>query len=403
MLALLLSCLWAVLVAGSAPPTAAALRAGSSTAPKAGIIGSTRFLQCGEQLCANMSRQVAHIVSHAADLDTIVPYTGDVWTGYDVPQIRGRSRCYANATHTLPGKLADDPSFRFSSTKRVVEGDGSGRYLCVPDSDAAIQAWAAPVRAAGVQIMPVIQAANFNDWSIFEGDAGLEFFDTCVAVAHRHGFAGWNLDWEPKPAVSPPPGSGRAEAELESFARFLAAFAIRLKSHGLRLSTAEPNRSLLNTTVGGEPYPLNVSGYRAVAQSGAEVLTMSTYYGVMPVAAPDKQFFTKELAAWQAITPPEQLSIGFGVLYPAWTSAQCERLSTGEEGKARGSGSNQTACLELAVADCIARGIRSVMLFQVDIFGWPAVINGRPYATIDAPWPPTSWWPVLRRLGQESG
>jgi hypothetical protein len=43
------------------------------------------------------------------------------------------------------------------------------------------------------------------------------------------------------------------------------------------------------------------------------------------------------------------------------------------------------------------------MLFQVDIFGWPAVINGRPYATIDAPWPPTSWWPVLRRLGQESG
>ena len=126
---------------------------------------------------------------------------------------------------------------------------------------------------------------------------------------------------------------------------------------------------------------------------------MSTYYGVMPVDARDTRFFTEELAAWQAITPQEELSIGFGVLYPAWSSAQCERVPTGmERGKAGGSGNNQTACLELAVADCIARGIRSVMLFQVDVFGWPQVINGRPYATIAAPWPPASWWPVLRRL-----
>eukprot|EP01044_Picomonas_judraskeda_P001339 COSAG03_NODE_79_length_14054_cov_53.206951_11_plen_880_part_00 len=371
-------------------------RSAASTTPETdgatGIVGWTRFLQCGEQLCANMSEQVAYIVSLAGDLDTIMPYTGDVWTGYSAPPVRGHSRCYANATHTLPGEITNDASFRFSSTKHNSEGDGSGRYLCVPDADAAVQAWAAPVRAAGIGIMPVIQGANFNNWSAFEGDAGLQFFDTCAAVAHRHGFAGWSLDWEPKPTSSPPSSSGPAEAELEGFARFLTAFASRLQAHGLRLSTAEPNRNLINTTVYGEPYPLNVSGYRSVAQSGAHVLTMSTYYGVMPVSSPDKHFFPKELAAWQRVTPPNRLSIGFGALYPAWNSTQCRSVSVREHR------ADEASCLALAMAACIAQGIRSVALFQLDAFGWPQSINGKPYPTIRAPWPPASWWPLLRRL-----
>ena len=38
------------------------------------ISGWTRFLQCGERFCTNMSRQIAHIVAHASDLDFIIPY-----------------------------------------------------------------------------------------------------------------------------------------------------------------------------------------------------------------------------------------------------------------------------------------------------------------------------------------
>ena len=365
-----------------------------------GISGCTRFLQCGERLCTNMSRQIANIVTHAADIDQIFPYTGDVWTGMAIPNIRGRSRCYANATQTLSGPTQSDPSFRFSSTKpKHTEGDGSGRYLCVPESDAAVRSWAAPIRAAGVQILPIIQAADFSDWSIFEGPHGLLFFDTCAAVAHQHGFSGWSLDWEPKPANSPPSGSVAAQAELESFARFLTAFATRLKSHGLELTTAAPNRELLNTTVPNEPYPLNVTGYRSVANSGSRVLVMSTYYGVMPTDAKDKHFFTKELAAWQAISPPDKLSIGFGALYHSWASTSCKYGGHDSMGVDvdRTSGENVN-CLSLAVDACINQGIQSIFLFQLDVFGWPQVINGRKYPTVIAPWPPVAWWPVLRRL-----
>ena len=353
---------------------------------QAGISGWTRFLQCEEQLCANMSRQIAHILEHASDLDFIMPYTGDVWTGNAVPDIRGKSRCYENATHTLTGPLQDDPSFRFSSRKHK-EGDGSGRFLCVPASDAAVQSWAGPIRASGVKIMPVIEAIEFSDWSIFEGQHGLEFFDTCAAVARRYGFSGWSLDWEPKSANSPSSSSAAAVAELEGFASFLSAFAARLKLHGLELSTAEPNRDLINTTVQSEPYPVNVTGYRSVANSGARVLTMSTYYGVMPRDAADKHFFTKELMAWQSITRPDKLSIGFGVIYRSWASGACAH-----------GGHGSSDCLSLAVDASIAQGIKSIALFQLDAFGWPQIINGRRYPTIAAPWPPADWWPELRRL-----
>jgi hypothetical protein len=366
-----------------------------STTSTTGISGWTRFLQCEEHLCSNMSHQIAYIVSHAADLDFIMPYTGDVWTGGPIPAVRGRSRCYANATQMLSGPIQRDPSFRFSSTTHK-EGDGSGRYLCVPESDAAIQSWAAPIRVTGVKILPIIEAADFGDWSIFEGVHGLDFFDTCAAVALQHGFSGWSLDWEPKPAKSPPSGSVAAQAELESFARFLTAFATRLKSHGLELSTAEPNRDLLNTTVPNEPYPLNVYGYRSVANSGARVLTMSTYYGVMPRDTKDTHFFAKELTAWQVITPPEKLSIGFGAIYLSWASAECKHDSVGANVD-RTSDVN-IECLSLAVDVCIAQGIKSIALFQLDVFGWPQVINGRKYPTVAAPWPPAAWWPVLRTL-----
>lgn len=323
------------------------------------------------------------------EITTRSRYTGDVWTGNTVPAVRGRSRCYENSTHMLKGPLQHDPSFRFSSIKHN-EGDGSGRFLCVPASDAAVHSWAGPITAAGVKILPVIEAIEFSDWSVFEGQHGLEFFDTCAAVAHQYGFSGWSLDWEPKPANSPSSGSADAVAELESFARFLSAFAARLKLHGLELSTAEPNRDLVNTTVQNEPYPVNVTGYRSVTNSGAKILTMSTYYGVMPRDAPDKHFFTKELMAWQSITRPDMLSIGFGVIYRSWASGACEHGGHGGHGT--------STCLSLAIDACIAQGIKSITLFQLDAFGWPQVINGRHYSTIPAPWPPADWWPELLRL-----
>jgi hypothetical protein len=374
---------------------------GSSSSTRRRILGWTRFLQCGEQLCANMSRQVDLVVSHAQDLDTIMPYTGDVWTGFEVPAVRGHSICYLNATHTLNGPLTHDPSFRFSSikhsAKHPAEGDGSGRYLCTPASETAIEAWAAPIRKAGIKIMPILEAADFSDWSTFHGGEGLRFFDTCAAVAHKYGFAGWSLDWEPHSA--PPPGSAAAERDLRSFADFLSAFSARLASHGLALSTAEPNRNLVNTTVSGEPYPLNVSGYRAIAESGADVLTMSTYYGVMPVNAADKRFFGKEIAAWQSICSPGRLSIGLGVLWPSWDSTEC---SHGKVFNARNDEGN--ACLELALKDMLAADTRSLALFQLDAFGWPPALNGRIEHTIKAPWPPESWWSALRKFrGGSSG
>ena len=39
----------------------------------------------------------------------------------------------------------------------TLDGDGSGRYLCVPYPDALVKAWADPLRKAGVAVMPGIK------------------------------------------------------------------------------------------------------------------------------------------------------------------------------------------------------------------------------------------------------
>ena len=95
----------------------------------------------------------------------------------------------------------------------------------------------------------------------------------CRTQAKKFGFAGWSLDVEP---TVPPSGSG--SGKLANYSQFLTTFSARLAAHGLRLSTAEPNGNLINTTVvGSDPRREDYSGYYALGHAGAEVTTMNTY------------------------------------------------------------------------------------------------------------------------------
>ena len=65
--------------------------------------------------------------------------------------------------------------------------------ICTPASDAVVTAWAGPLRAAGVSILPVIQGQyRGSNWTAARLDQN--FLSAAVHVALHFGFAGWALD-----------------------------------------------------------------------------------------------------------------------------------------------------------------------------------------------------------------
>lgn len=94
---------------------------------------------------------------------------------------RACSLCY-NGTETLPTGAKAFPwaSFRFGVGVGGLgpsEGDGSGRYLCVPNPDALVAAWAEPLKAAGIELMPII-SGGASLWPVAGRDEG--FFEAAV-------------------------------------------------------------------------------------------------------------------------------------------------------------------------------------------------------------------------------
>ena len=111
--------------------------------------------------------------------------------------------------------------------------------------------------------------------------------------------------------------------------------------------------------------------------------------GVQPLDIPN--MLPTDIARWQRVVPAAALTIGFGALYAAWGSANCAR--PGAVG-----GVNQTCSLALSLAACKAAGVRSVHIFSFNVFGCAARgVNSTPgMCQIAGPWPPDSWWPLLR-------
>jgi hypothetical protein len=366
------------------------------------VSGWTGFKSCGDAMCVNMSHQIAQIVSHADIIDTVIPYVGGAAPQYN----QNHSACY-NDTQPLAGE--PDSFFPWAAFRFGVgpghlgpsEGDGSGRYICIPSPDSLVTAWAKPLRAAGVSIMPIIDGGA-TIWPVAGRDEG--FFAAAVTIAEKFGFAGWSLDVEPTVNQTAIPSGAE---QLALYAQFLTTFSQRLTAHGLRLSTAEPNGNLMDTA-DITPMVANVSNYSAVGRSGAEVATMSTYYGVMPVADPALPGFSKNhlrdsIVEWQKIVPTAALTIGFGSLYAAWGDKTCGPSACATWNKyPDGSEScvNQTSCLAKSLGVVIELDIRSVALFEINAWGcgndtkW--YDGGSTMCQIAGPWPPESWWSLLR-------
>jgi hypothetical protein len=154
----------------------------------------------------------------------------------------------------------------------TLDGDGSGRYLCVPYPDALVKAWADPLRKAGVAVMPGIEGWP-DVWPVAGRDDA--WFDTAVATTKKFGFSGYSLDIEP---IVQPPSSG--EAYMAEYTQSMGTFSTRLAACGLRVAVAEPNGNLLNYStipVGNEPNRiLNTPCFEGIGDSGAEVATMDT-------------------------------------------------------------------------------------------------------------------------------
>jgi hypothetical protein len=273
------------------PASASSSHTGASGGGR--VSGWTHFQSCGATMCQNMSKQLEQIVKNANVLHTIFPFVSGA-----APQYNSNHSICSNGTATITSEAAFPwPAFRFGAGRGgagPVEGDGSGRYFCSPSPDSLVTAWAAPVKAAGVEIMPILDCTPYGGgakvWPVAGRDEG--WFDVAVSTALKFGFSGWSLDVEP--TISPP-GSG--EKQMALYVAFLRTFTARLAKHNLRLSTAEPNGNWLNLKNHSDPYVPNMASYYPLGHSGAEITTMSTYYGVMPLTAPG--YLTREIAQWQ--------------------------------------------------------------------------------------------------------
>jgi hypothetical protein len=80
-------------------------------------------------------------------------------------------------------------------------------------------------------------------------------------------------------------------------------------AHGRHHMACGPVRGLLNHTsnVGNDTNRiLNTSCFGGVGDSGAEVATMDTYYGVQSLSDPGR--LPTEIAQWQLVVPNSRLS-----------------------------------------------------------------------------------------------
>ena len=207
------------------------------------VSGWTGFSSCGDATCPSTAKQLAHIIAHKDTIDTVFVRVGGLVTkgGAHLPGMDGNTNhsvCYSNGSgvpiadtsHTFPWA-----AFRFGTERcnlPPLDGDGSGRYLCTPFPDALVTAWASPLSAAGVAVMPVISgwpgSCNVSDpaaWPLAGRDDG--WFAAAVMIAKKFGFAGWALDVEP---TVTPPGSG--VAYFAEYVQFLETFSARLAAPG---------------------------------------------------------------------------------------------------------------------------------------------------------------------------
>ena len=118
---------------------------------------------------------------------------------------------------------------------------------------------------------------------------------------------------------------------------------------------------------------------------------MSTCYGVQPATV--KGFFPASLASWKTAVPTSALTVGFGGLYAVWGSKEC--AMTPGDPDYNVSGVNQTCTLRLSLADVAAAGVSSVAVFTMNAFGCSTIWKF-PMCQIEGPWPPESWWPLLK-------
>ena len=121
------------------------------------ISGWTYFSSCGDTMCANMSTQLARIVKHSDTIDTMFVGLGGAAQHYNI----NHSLCYNSTSQPIADTSNTFPwaTFRFGSRREnlpPLDGDGSGRYLCIPPPASLVTAWAVPLRAAGVAILPGI-------------------------------------------------------------------------------------------------------------------------------------------------------------------------------------------------------------------------------------------------------
>ena len=150
------------------------------------VSGATRFAGCGDRMCPNMTAQVAQIVDHAATIDSVLVYSGGAAPQYNTANF---GACYVGSKKipAVEGNAAFQAAFRFPSTREPQAG------ICTPASDAVVTAWASPLRAAGVSILPVIQGQyRGSNWTMASLDQN--FLSAAVHVALHFGFAGWALD-----------------------------------------------------------------------------------------------------------------------------------------------------------------------------------------------------------------
>ena len=324
------------------------------------VVGWTSFNSCGPHLCPNQTQQIAHIVHHADVIDAIMPTL-------DGTGPRGMANTSA-CTWSPPGaKGAVAASFRFgigplSAAAREPLGcrDGSGRCLCVPKPESLVHEWSDPIRAAGVEILPVIVGAP-RIWPV----SGDPFLDDAVSVARRFGFDGWSLDVE------------YANTNWTAYADFVVLFRAHLTAHNLRLSLASSPTQC--TAPDPDSYCLrwNTSAFEPIARGGATILTMDTYYMTEPLHT----MLSTRIRNWQQVVHPELLSIGFGAIY-----FKSEPVAS--------------QVINESVAICHNLGVQEIALWELSAglgsnhpqgcAGWTGPCD--PNAT----WPAESWWPALR-------
>jgi hypothetical protein len=165
---------------------------------------------------------------------------------------------------------------------------------------------------------------------------------------------------------------------MHEYATFVRTFSHRLRKAGLTLSTAAPSGNLVSEA-SNVPFLHNETGYSSLGQSGAEILTMNTYY---------REHLTQHIAGWKDVVNASVLTVGFDVSY-FMHDHTCRPNQTAGGG-----------CLASALGLASQLAVESVALFMLDVFGGAKNIQEVPSPS---PWPPQSWWALLHEWRNGDG